>query len=60
MRERRGNLLRAALAGERPPLSSDPAAAASLLADGLLTRDGAVLVALESRTARTMVDGTPP
>ena len=36
LRERRGALLRAALAGERPPAAADPQAAASLLADGLV------------------------
>lgn len=37
LRERRGRLLAATLAGEHPPSDFDPAAAASLLADGLLT-----------------------
>jgi A/G-specific adenine glycosylase len=43
LRQRRGALLRAALAGERPPLRRDPQAATSLLADGLVAvRDGAL------------------
>ena len=45
MRERRGALLRAALAGERPPTAADPQAAASLLADGLLAARAGFLVA---------------
>jgi A/G-specific adenine glycosylase len=43
LRERRGALLRAALAGERPPVERDRQAAESLLADGLVAlRDGAL------------------
>ena len=45
MRERRGALLRAALAGERPPAAADPQAAASLLADGLIAARAGFLVA---------------
>jgi len=45
MRERRGTLLRAALAGERPPAAADPQAAASLLADGLIAARAGFLVA---------------
>ena len=45
MRERRGALLRAALAGERPPAAADPQAAASLLADGLIAAHAGFLVA---------------
>jgi hypothetical protein len=46
LRERRGALLRAALAGERPPAQLDPEAAASLVADGLAAvRDGVLVVA---------------
>ena len=45
LRERRGALLRAALAGERPPAAADPQAAASLLADGLLATRGGFLFA---------------
>jgi len=45
LRERRGALLRAALAGERPPAAADPQAAASLLADGLIAARAGFLVA---------------
>ena len=45
LRERRGTLLRAVLAGERPAAAADPSAAASLLADRLAIQVGAVLVA---------------
>jgi A/G-specific adenine glycosylase len=45
MRDRRGALLRAALAGERPPAAADPQAAASLLADGLIAARAGFLVA---------------
>jgi len=45
LRERRGALLRAALAGQRPPAAADPQAAESLLADGLLAMRGGFLVA---------------
>ena len=44
LRQRRGALLRAALAGERPPSARDPQAAASLLADGLVAARRGVLV----------------
>jgi A/G-specific adenine glycosylase len=44
LRARRGELLRLALAGERPPRDRDAQAAASLLADGLLAEDGGALV----------------
>jgi A/G-specific adenine glycosylase len=45
LRERRGALLRAALAGERPPSGRDPQAAASLVVDGLVAeRDGVLVV----------------
>jgi hypothetical protein len=45
LRERRGALLRAALAGERPLARLDRQAAASLAADGLVAvRDGALVV----------------
>jgi A/G-specific adenine glycosylase len=44
MRQRRGAILRALAAGERPELGRDPDAAASLLADGLVARRGARLV----------------
>jgi A/G-specific adenine glycosylase len=45
MRERRGALLRAAIAGERPPARLDRQAAASLVADGLAALcDGALVV----------------
>ena len=54
LRQRRGALLRAALAGERPAAGRDPAAAASLLADGLVRTRRGVLV-----PPRTIVD-TPP
>ena len=43
LRERRGRLLRAALAGERPPADGDPQAAASLLADALVVADQGIL-----------------
>jgi A/G-specific adenine glycosylase len=45
LRERRGRLLRAALAGELPPAGADPQAAASLVADGLLAERGGFLAA---------------
>ena len=45
LRARRGALLRAALAGERPAAAADPQAAASLLADGLIAARAGVLVA---------------
>jgi A/G-specific adenine glycosylase len=45
LRERRGTLLRAALAGERPPARADPEAAASLVADGLLAAHAGFLIA---------------
>jgi A/G-specific adenine glycosylase len=45
LRERRGTLLRATLAGERPPAAADPQAAASLLADGLIAARAGFLVA---------------
>jgi A/G-specific adenine glycosylase len=44
LRERRGALLRAALAGERPPAGLDRQAADSLVADGLATVHDGVLV----------------
>jgi len=45
LRERRGALLRAALAGERPAPHADAQASASLVADGLLAvRDGVLVV----------------
>jgi A/G-specific adenine glycosylase len=44
LRERRGALLRAALAGERPAARLDPPAAASLVADGLVAVEGGALV----------------
>jgi A/G-specific adenine glycosylase len=45
LRERRGALLRAALAGERPAADRDARAAASLIADGLVAaRDGVLVV----------------
>jgi A/G-specific adenine glycosylase len=44
LRERRGRLLRAVLAGERPPLARDPPVARSLLADGLVGCEGTRLV----------------
>lgn len=43
-RERRGRLLRATLAGERPRVNEDSLAAASLLADGLVHEDDGHLV----------------
>ena len=45
LRERRGRLLRAALAGEQPSAGADPQAAASLVADGLLAERGGFLAA---------------
>jgi A/G-specific adenine glycosylase len=45
LRERRGHLLRAALAGDRPRADGDPQAAASLLADGLVAAREGFLVA---------------
>jgi hypothetical protein len=44
LRQRRGVLLRAALAGARPPAHEDDEAAASLLADGLVALSDGVLV----------------
>jgi A/G-specific adenine glycosylase len=45
LRERRGALLRAAVAGERPPAQRDRQATASLVADGLVAvRDGVLVV----------------
>ena len=44
LRARRGALLRAALAGERPPAAGDPDAARTLVADGLLALRDGVLV----------------
>jgi A/G-specific adenine glycosylase len=45
LRERRGKLLHAALAGQRPSADDDPQAAASLLADGLVAAHRGVLLA---------------
>jgi hypothetical protein len=44
LRARRGALLRAALAGERPDAASDREASRTLLADGLVALRGGVLV----------------
>jgi hypothetical protein len=45
MPARCGTLLRATLAGERPPAAADPQAAASPLADGLIAARAGFLVA---------------
>jgi A/G-specific adenine glycosylase len=45
LRQRRGMLLRAALAGERPAVAADPQAAASLVADGLVSIERGLLLA---------------
>lgn len=45
LRQRRGALLRAALAGERPAAAADPQAAASLAADGLVSIERGLLLA---------------
>jgi A/G-specific adenine glycosylase len=45
LRERRGRLLRAVLAGERPAAASDPRAASSLVADGLVRDREGFLIA---------------
>jgi len=60
LRQRRGELLRAALAGERPAVSLDPRAAESLAADGLVSIEAGALVAPrpDGGTAATIV-GAP-
>jgi A/G-specific adenine glycosylase len=54
LRQRRGALLRAALAGERPAVAADPQAAASLVADGLVSIRRGLLVAPRATTAATV------
>jgi A/G-specific adenine glycosylase len=51
LRQRRGALLRATLAGTRPAASVDPQAAASLAADGLVSIERGLLIAPGASTA---------